>query len=149
MIDWRWQDFDQLSGREVHDVIALREAVFAVEQDCAYQDVDGLDPSAWHLRGFAAGELVAYLRGFGPGVHAPEVVIGRVVVRLDHRGTGLGRTLMARGLEVAHGTFGPHPVRVSAQAHLAAFYGSLGFETVGPGYLEDGIPHVPMVRPVR
>jgi len=38
------------------------------------------------------------------------------------------------------------PVTLGAQAYLEQWYGRFGFVTSGPGYVEDGIPHVPMRR---
>lgn len=142
-IHWRWCRFEQLSTADLYAVIALREAVFVVEQRCAYLDCDGLDPEAWHLLGERDGTLVAYLRALPSGVVYPGMIaIGRVVVAPLARGTGLGAALMQQGIERA----GRHtPIKISAQAHLEDWYRRLGFETCGAGYLEDGIPHVPMV----
>lgn len=143
---WRWAPFADLDVTDLHDALELRARVFVVEQDCAYADVDGLDLVAWHLLGRdEAGALVAYLRAFPPGTQRDETVIGRVVT--GPRGRGLGTALMEEGLAQAEATWGPHPAWLSAQAHLAAWYGRLGFAICGPGYDEDGIPHVPMRRP--
>lgn len=116
-----------------------------VEQACAYPDADGLDPRAWHLLG-QEETLRAYLRVFAPGERREEAVIGRVVTAPSVRGTGLGRALMAEGLSRIEGGWGTVPVWLSAQAHLAPFYGGFGFAVCGPGYDEDGIPHLPMRR---
>ena len=148
---WQWYDFHQFALPEWYAVTRLREAVFVVEQACAYQDADGLDPEAVHLCGWVDGELAAYLRLLPPGlaVH-PDIqnpadqkvmAIGRVVVAPDHRGRQLGRLLMQRGIEGARIRYPDAIVQVSAQAHLGGFYTSLGFETVTEDYLEDGIPH--------
>ena len=139
-----WSRFDDLSLFDLHDALHLRSLVFVEEQACAYADVDGRDPDAWHLlaRG-DEGVLVAYLRAFAPGALREEAVIGRVVTA--QRRKGLGTKLMEEGLRrVAH-TWPGAPVFVSAQAHLADWYGRFGFRVSGPGYDEDGIPHVPMV----
>ena len=143
---WTLSAFQDLSAAEVHDLLALRQRVFVVEQQCAYADVDGLDPGAWHLRALDGeqGVLVATLRVLGPGVATPEVSIGRVVVREDRRGAGLGRELMKRGIGAAQDRFGAGPIRVAAQSHLERFYRSLGFVLCGAEFVEDGIPHLPM-----
>lgn len=143
---WRFTDFAGLDAPALYAIIALRESIFVVEQACAYQECDGRDPIAWHLCGYAEDQLTAYLRVFPPDAGG-DVVIGRVVVRPDARGGGLGTRLMAVGLERAARQFGPAPVRISAQAHLQGFYEALGFVVIGPSYLEDGIPHRPMRRP--
>lgn len=146
---WRWDRLDDLAPAALYQMLALRQAVFVVEQACCYQDADGRDAHAWHLSGWCEGvdgpRLGLYLRAFAPGPGA-AAVIGRVIVASEHRGRGLGRILMGEGLARLEATVGRGPVRISAQAQLEAFYGSLGFVVDGPGYDEDGLPHLPMVR---
>jgi len=144
---WQWSPFDALSLRDLYAAMQLRQEVFVVEQDCPYLDADGADPACHHLLGWDGDALVAYVRVFAPGdtVH-PEVVIGRVVVRGRRRSEGLGRAVMHEAHARALATWGPQPCWLSAQAHLEHWYGTLGYTVCGPGYLEDGIPHVPMRR---
>lgn len=138
--------FADLSTAHLYDILALRSAVFVVEQESIYLDADGLDRDAHHLMGCDdAGCIVAYLRLLGPGVKYMEPSIGRVVVAPGHRGTGLGRELMQRGLDMARALYAGRGNRLSAQLHLKRFYESFGFAAVGEPYLEDGIPHVEMV----
>lgn len=144
-IRYQWSSFAALSGREVHDVLALRVAVFVVEQRCIYQDVDGNDPLGTHLLARRGSALVAYLRVLPPGTRFARASIGRVVVDPSERGTGLGRALMREALARIEAD-GPVPLKLSAQAHLAAFYESVGFTATDERYDEDGIPHVAMIR---
>jgi ElaA protein len=146
---WNWCPFDALSASDLYTVLRLRQEVFVVEQDCAYLDADGSDAACHHLLGWREGVLAAYLRVFPPGTcgEHPEVVIGRVITAASARGEGLGRTLMEEGHRQSVQTWGAQPIWLSAQAHLARFYGSLGYVVCGPGYDEDGIPHLPMRRP--
>lgn len=146
-LDWHWLAWSDLTVDRFHAYARLRSEVFVVEQDCVYLDLDGLDPSAFHLLGYDRDHLAACLRAFAPGALRPEAVIGRVVVAPSHRGTGLGRPLMEQGHVHVAATWGPCPIHVGAQAHLSRYYGSLGYVVSGPGYDEDGIPHLPMVRP--
>ena len=141
-MDWYERAFHELTLDELYAILELRERVFVVEQKCAYQDVDGLDPDCRHLWAARGGELVAYLRIVPAGRTYDEVAIGRVIVAQAMRGTGLGKDLMRRGLAAA----GAVPVRLSAQAHLERFYAELGFRRVSDVYDEDGIPHVEMLR---
>jgi ElaA protein len=144
---WTWARFEALSGREVHDLLALRSEVFVVEQNCVFQDVDGADLVSWHLLGRTVqGELAVYLRVVDAGVKFPEISIGRVVSSPRARGAGIGRVLMQEGLKRCLATHGPMPIRIGAQARLASFYQSLGFITVAEPYIEDGIPHLEMLR---
>jgi ElaA protein len=140
----RWIDrsFAQLTVPELYAIIALRERVFVVEQNCPYQDADGADPVSHHLWADVDGRIHAYLRIVPAGVKYTEVSIGRVITAPEARGTGLGKTLMQRGLALA----GAVPVRISAQAHLEKFYVDLGFVRTSDVYDEDGIPHIEMLR---
>lgn len=145
---WSFQRFGRLGALEVHDLLKLRQDIFVVEQDCAFHEIDGNDPRAWHLLGHDDdGRLVAAARVFEPGVLAEEVVIGRVVVALDLRGHGTGRALMLEAMRRARSLAPASPLRVAAQSHLEDFYASLGFEPVGRPYIEDEILHLDMIAP--
>lgn len=150
MIDWEWLPFAALDAAALYAIVAAREEVFVVEQRCAYRDADGRDPAAWHLVGWGGErcerEVAAYLRVLLPGTRFAEHSIGRVLTTAAFRGQGLGRELMRRGLARVAEQFGAVPIRIAAQAHLADFYGSLGFVAVGEPYEEDGIPHIDMRR---
>lgn len=115
MIEWQWAAFPSLSGRDVYEILALRQRVFVVEQNCVYQDADGRDSDARHLLGWslAAGgrrALAGYARVFEAGVRYREVSIGRIVTAPEVRGTGMGRLVVA-----------------------------------GEPYIEDGIEHIDML----
>ncbi len=140
---WQWSKLDGLTLGDLYAALALRQQVFVVEQACPYLDADGLDAEAWHLLGWHHGRLVAYLRARPPG-SADPIVLSRIVIAEEVRRRGWGRELVALGMRRARETFGAGPIQVSAQAHLEGFYRSLGFEVTGPGYAEDGIPHLPM-----
>lgn len=146
-IRWQWMAYRDLDLDDLYAILRLRAEVFVVEQACLFVDLDGLDDKAWHLLGWIGDRLAAYARVFAPGAKAPELVVGRVVTAAFARGRGLGRPLMNEAMQRGFAAFGLGPCRVEAQAHLAGFYGSLGFVGVGEGYDEDGIPHVSMVRP--
>lgn len=147
-IDWRWRSYTELSPLEIHAIFAARQAVFIVEQACPYLDIDGKDPQAHHLAGWDGEQLVAYLRLLPPGVSYPdEPSLGRIITTKISRGTGLGRELVARGLEKLHELYPTLPTRIGAQAHLHKFYASLGFEQSSEPYDEDGIMHIEMLRP--
>jgi ElaA protein len=143
---WTWQRFGELGVDNLYDALQLRCRVFVLEQG-PYLDPDGADRQSWHLLGRdAAGTLIAYLRVVDPGLKYPEPSIGRVVTAAEVRGCGLGRTLVAEGIAGCGQHWPGRPIRISAQAHLERFYGTLGFVRVGENYLEDGIAHVQMLR---
>lgn len=142
---WFVREFAELTLEQLYAIIQLRERVFVVEQRCAYIDADGADPTCKHLWAERDGEIVAYLRVVPAGVKFVEVSIGRVITAPSARGSGMGRELMKRGIVEAGGD--QQPIRIGAQAHLAKWYGELGFVKASDVYWEDGIAHVEMVRP--
>ena len=157
MIDWRFARFEELTPREVHDLYRLRVDVFIVEQNCVFQDVDGVDPDCWHLLGYEASgpglrrgdeapddRLVAYCRFVPPGVKFPEPSIGRVITAPSVRGTGLGRVLMREAMARARLLWPGQRLRIGAQAHLERFYNEFGFTKSSDPYDEDGILHIEM-----
>ena len=144
-LHWTWARFDDLGVHALHDTLALRCQVFILEQG-PYQDPDGADKRSWHLLGYDdVGKLQASLRVVDPGVNYPEPSIGRVVTAKAQRGQGAGRALMQEGLARCQQAWPGQGVRISAQAHLQGFYGSLGFVAVSEEYLEDDIPHIEML----
>ena len=144
---WWSAGFDELSPRDVHDVLRLRQDVFIVEQACVFHEIDGRDPLAIHVLGRRGEQLVAYARVFAPGVIGPEASIGRVVTEASVRGTGLGHALFRESLRLTERIAPGSPIRLAAQHHLERFYGAYGFVAVGDRYVEDGIYHLDMVRP--
>ena len=146
-LTWRCQSFDELDTATLYAILHLRAEVFVLEQQCVYQDVDGKDPRAHHVSAWDGKHLVAYARVLPPGVSFGEASIGRVVTSPQYRTIGAGRELVARSLEACEQVFGAQPIRIGAQSHLQRFYGSFGFVPCSAEYVEDGIPHVDMLRP--
>jgi ElaA protein len=145
-LNWHWSRFEDLGVDNLYDALALRCRVFIVEQ-VAYQDPDGVDRHAWHLLGRDdAGVLQACLRVVDPGIKYAEPSIGRVATSPEARGTGLGRALMAEGVQRCLQRWPGRGIRISAQAHLARWYATYGFVPVGEQYPDDGIPHQDMVK---
>lgn len=140
--------FSELTLQQLYGVLALRTAVFVVEQNCPYQDLDDRDERSLHLLGYSnTGELVAYARLLPKGeTYQNYPSIGRVVVAKKARGQGLGRPLMLKAINELQMHFGTGTIKLSAQAYLQEYYHSLGFDPVGERYLEDGIPHIAMIR---
>lgn len=138
--------FEDFTIHQLHDVLQLRSEVFVVEQDCVYQDIDGKDLKALHVIGEKEGKVVAYTRCFAPGFYFEEAAIGRVVVNLEQRKYGYGHVIMKASINAIKNAFKTEIIKLSAQTHLKKFYESHGFKQVGEGYLEDGIPHIAMVK---
>jgi ElaA protein len=140
------KSFEQLSLQELYDILHLRTAVFVVEQDCVYQDMDGKDQVALHVLGKEGGRLVAYTRVFTPGTYYKDASIGRVITEKNARGNGYGREIVIKSIEALEAVSGKTSITIAAQSYLRKFYGELGFKETGSEYLEDGIPHFKMVR---
>ena len=138
--------FNTLSIEELYAILQLRSEVFVVEQDCVYQDVDFKDQKALHVFGIKKDIIVAYTRIFKPGDYFKEASIGRVVVKDTERKYGYGYDLMNASIKAVQSEFNTIKVTISAQVYLTKFYNSLGFTQVGEEYLEDGIPHIEMIR---
>lgn len=173
---WEFHTFDSLDTTSLFALMKLRVDVFVVEQACAYAELDDQDtmPTTIHLLGYRHDALVAYARAMPPmppdqplvkpsppmelaepaGSHRepqPPVLscpvrIGRVLVAHNHRGEGIATALMQQMLgHLAH-HYPLHTQALAAQEAVRSFYESLGFLAVSDEYLEDGIPHIDMVR---
>jgi ElaA protein len=143
--EWQWCTLRELSAERWNAVAVARQAVFIVEQECAYADLDGLDTNAEHLIVWSASDVAGYLRLLAPGTRFAEPSLGRILTTHAFRGTGLGRELVVKGLQRARERYKGQTLRISAQAYLEKFYASFGFVVDSEPYLEDGIPHVEMV----
>jgi ElaA protein len=139
--------FNTLTINELYDILALRQEVFTVEQNCPYQDADGRDLESWHLMGRdTEGVLVAYTRLVPEGISFDNYVsIGRVVTSPKERGKGFGKILMEESISRIKALFPNMPVKIGAQTYLLRFYSDLGFESTGQEYIEDNIPHTYMI----
>lgn len=145
MIITEVKPFYELNLEQLHDIFKLRSEIFVVEQDCVYQDIDGKDKKALHVIGRKNGEIVAYTRIFKAGDYFEEASIGRVAVKKSERKYGYGRQIVSASIDAIHYYFEDKRIKLSAQLYLERFYHSFGFNQVGEGYLEDGIPHIAMV----
>ncbi len=148
-IQWEVKPFRQLSVDKLFEVLQLRVDVFVVEQQCAYRELDDHDRhvETRHLSGHnESGQLIAYARLLSPGLRFPEVNLGRFVVKADFRKQGVGHQLLQAALKEISGCWPRTTIKISAQDYLQAFYAQYGFLRVSEVYLEDGIPHVEMLK---
>ena len=135
--------WSELSRKEINDIFSLRSEVFIVEQECAYQDVDGKDDKADHILLSIEEELVGYARVFNENTYFKEASFGRAVVKKKDRGEGYGHLIVDKALEHLKKNK-QSPIKISAQSNLKDFYSSHGFVAKGEEYMEDGIPHTAM-----
>lgn len=135
--------FDELDIHDLYEIMKLRCDVFIVEQECHYEDIDGRDINAIHVYLKDNNEIVGYLRILDKGVLFKEVSIGRVIAK--RRRVGIGSELLKAGLKAAKKYYNADKIKIEAQVYAKSFYERVGFKVCGTEFLEDGIPHVPMV----
>ncbi|MCZ4318250.1 GNAT family N-acetyltransferase [Aequorivita viscosa] len=145
-MEFEVKNFEELSRKELYEILQLRSEIFVVEQDCVYQDIDGKDQRALHVMGWKDGILVAYARCFKAGDYFDEAAIGRILVRENYRKLGYGHQITKASIEAIKEKYKADTIKISAQIYLVIFYQSHGFKTIGDRYMEDGIPHIAMVR---
>ena len=134
--------FDELSAAEVYKILKARAAVFILEQNIRYLDMDNVDYRSLHCFFEENGKVAAYLRAYQDG---EKIRIGRVLTVT--RGQGHGRMIMERGIVAAREAFGYRTVIMDAQKHAEGFYRKLGFKTISGEFLEEGVVHVQMELP--
>jgi len=140
------KSFSELTTTELYKILQLRSEVFVVEQDCVYQDLDFKDQKSLHVFGVNNNNIVAYTRIFKPGDYFDNASIGRVVVDALERKYGYGHDVMKASIQAIKDNFKVDKITISAQVYLKNFYESHQFKQVGTSYLEDGIPHIEMLR---
>ena len=146
MLKIETKTFQELTTKELYEILQLRSEVFVVEQDCVYQDLDGKDLKALHIIGKKDNRIVAYTRVFKSGYYFKEASIGRVVVSKEERQYKYGYDIMEASIKAIEDYYNETTVKLSAQTYLKKFYNNLGFKEVGEEYMEDGIPHIEMIK---
>ena len=147
MIKFHVRKYQDLSLDEGHDIFALRSEIFVVEQNCVYQDIEGKDKNAVHIIGKNENEIIAYARiQEREESYIDFTSIGRVLIKKKNRGKSLGHQLMAFCIKFLETNYPKCSIKISAQAHLEKFYFKHGFRKQGESYLEDGIPHIEMLK---
>jgi ElaA protein len=145
-IEWSLKKFADLTPDELYALLQLRSEVFVVEQNCVFLDMDNKDQACYHLLGWQDGKLVASTRIVPPGIAYQLPSIGRVVSSPANRGAGIGKLLMEKSIQETERLFGKQSIKIGAQVYLLKFYSSLGFQSSGDIYMEDGIEHIEMIR---
>lgn len=146
MVECLVRNFTQLSTNDLYDILHLRSEVFVIEQNCIYQDIDYKDQKAIHVLLKKNKELIGYTRIFNKGDYFKNASIGRVLVSKNNRKNNYGSQLMEASIKVIKTKFKASKISISAQTYLKQFYNNLGFKVTGEEYLEDGIPHIAMIK---
>jgi ElaA protein len=132
--------FNELTTKELYEILRLRAEIFVVEQNCVYQDLDGIDYNSVHIFYEDNGRVLAYLR-FYP-LDENTVSLGRVVT-LYHK-SGFGGKILKIGLDEIKKRFNPQTVVIHAQCQAKGFYEKFGFKETSDVFLEDEIEHIEM-----
>ena len=140
------KSFSDLTKEELYNILSLRSEVFIVEQNCAYQDIDQKDQFALHVFIKKNNQIIAYTRIFKPNDYFEYSSIGRVVVLKKERASKIGSQIMSFSIKKIEEIFNETKIKISAQKYLITFYKKLGLTTIGEEYLEDGIPHIAMIK---
>jgi ElaA protein len=143
-LQFKTKPFNELSTKELYDLLKLRCDVFIVEQNCVYPDIDGKDQKAVHVLGYYNDELVAYSRLFDAGHYFENASLGRVIVAQKYRDRKWGNNLMIEAITAIKKYYNKTQITISAQLYLQKFYESHGFKATSESYLEDDIPHIEM-----
>ena len=139
--------YTELTPVELYEILRVRSAVFVVEQNCVFLDMDGKDAKAYHVTLWDNGEILAYLRVLEKGVTFDEVAIGRVLTTI--RGKGYANIILEAGIKTAVERFGASVIKLEAQTYARGVYEKHGFRQSSDEFLEDGIPHIEMTLDIE
>jgi len=140
-----WKSFNELTSKEIYEILHLRQKVFVEEQNCAYVDSDFRDQKSLHLLVYDQNKLIGYLRLIKMDKYQDCPSIGRIVLARAYRSNGIGKQLIEEGIKKSQQLFSNIEIKISAQLGLKEYYEDLGFSIKGEKYLEDGIEHIQMI----
>ena len=130
---------------EIDQALALREQVFCVEQGVPLAaDQDGLDDLAIQIVAVESGRVIATCRVL---VESDIGRLGRMAVEAPARGRGLGAAILAAAEQSARDA-GARLMRLHAQRYVEDLYAAAGYTPYGEPFVEEGIPHVGMEKPL-
>ena len=134
--------FEELTTKELYEILKARIEIFVVEQNCIYQDLDDIDYNSFHIFYEQDGKVIAYLRAFTKKDNESIIQIGRVLT-IEH-GNGLGKKILEASIHVIKDKTNANKIFMEAQKYASGFYEKFGFKITSDEFLEDGIPHVNM-----
>ena len=138
--EWTAKTFDELTTRELYEILRVRAEVFVKEQGINWVDPDTVDYSSIHIFSMRDGRVCAYLRAYS--VDDMTIKVGRILA-VPHC-MGIGTELMHYAVKKIKEMTGCSKIVMDAQKHAVPFYEKLGFKVTSNEYLEEGIWHVDM-----
>lgn len=140
---WEIKKFDELTTKQLYDILYLRTKIFVVDQKRIYQEVDEHDLESVHIFDVIDGKIAAYARVFHQN---GNVTFGRVLTAAEFRGQGLANELMEQVLKVIQTDFGKKEIEIEAQVQVEGFYKKFNFESHGEPFLFNHTPHIKMTH---
>lgn len=139
-LEAKW--FNELTSKELYEILKSRAEIFIKEQQINYQDMDDIDYKALHCYFIQENRVVAYLRAFYIDEANKIVKVGRVLTL--HHGKGLGRKILEESINAIRDKMKAKTISMNAQKHAIGFYEKLGFTVTSEEFLEEGVIHVKM-----
>lgn len=136
----RIKSFEDLTNRDLYEILKLRVDVFVVEQECPYPEIDGKDYNSIHIYLENQGEIIAYARVYK---EKDEIHIGRVIAK--ERRKGYATLILKEAIRAAREKYQARKIHIEAQTYAKNLYIKAGFVETSEPYLLDGICHVRMV----
>ena len=126
-----WKSYNELTSKEIYEILHLRQKVFVEEQNCAYVDSDFRDQKSLHLLVYDQNKLIGYLRLIKMDKYQDCPSIGRIVLARAYRSNGIGKQLIEEGIKKSQQLFSNIEIKISAQLGLKEYYEDLGFSIIG------------------
>ena len=134
--------FNELTNKEVYEILKSRAEIFVKEQNIIYVDEDDIDYQSIHVFKMENDRVVAYLRAYYKDDANDVGKLGRVLTL--YHGKGLGRELMNIAIKEIPKLMPCKKIFISGQKYAVPFYEKFGFKTISEEYMEEGIPHFDM-----
>ncbi|MCM3784563.1 GNAT family N-acetyltransferase [Neobacillus mesonae] len=136
------------SNEDLQIAFDIRKKIFVEEQGVPLQDefdeYDVLNGSSEHILVYLEAQVAGTGRiRFVNGVGKLE----RICILKPYRKFGLGR-IVINSLETIAKEKNIEQVKLHGQTHAEGFYQKLGYKTISDVFVEDGIPHVIMVKEI-
>jgi predicted GNAT family N-acyltransferase len=130
---------------ELTAALELRERVFSGEQGVSVAaDRDGRDPEATHIVALDGGRVIGTCRLLFRGGVAR---LGRLAVEPERRGDGVAAAILREADRVARNA-GAEAISLHAQTYAKSLYLRDGYVERGATFVEEGIEHVSMEKPL-
>lgn len=136
--------FDDLTNRELYEILRLRVDVFVVEQACPYPEIDGKDLDAIHIYLENEGQILAYARVYKED---GQIHLGRVIAK--ERRKGHGSLILKEAIRAAKEKYQAKKIIIEAQTYAKKLYKKVGFVEDSEPFLLDGIEHIKMLLEIK